>query len=82
MKISLRIALIMFGLGVLLMIFGIVSGAERYIFLDRGGVRVGSSSEEKSVSEVIEPFSDVYIDIRSEERRVEKECRSRWSPYH
>ena len=24
----------------------------------------------------------VYIYIRSEERRVGKECRSRWSPYH
>ena len=23
-----------------------------------------------------------YIDNRSEERRVGKECRSRWSPYH
>ena len=23
-----------------------------------------------------------YIDKRSEERRVGKECRSRWSPYH
>ena len=23
-----------------------------------------------------------YIDVRSEERRVGKECRSRWSPYH
>ena len=22
------------------------------------------------------------LDIRSEERRVGKECRSRWSPYH
>src|SRR3712207_8755037 len=34
------------------------------------------------------PFSDPNIDIgsvavtRSEERRVGKECRSRWSPYH
>src|SRR2546430_14426173 len=29
----------------------------------------------------IEPqFSETYI--RSEERRVGKECRSRWSPYH
>ena len=29
-------------------------------------------------------FADVGIsdDIRSEERRVGKECRSRWSPYH
>ena len=24
----------------------------------------------------------VLIAIRSEERRVRKECRSRWSPYH
>ena len=23
-----------------------------------------------------------YMDARSEERRVGKECRSRWSPYH
>ena len=23
-----------------------------------------------------------YVGIRSEERRVGKECRSRWSPYH
>ena len=26
-------------------------------------------------------FGDSYI-VRSEERRVGKECRSRWSPYH
>ena len=25
---------------------------------------------------------DLYCDDRSEERRVGKECRSRWSPYH
>ena len=24
----------------------------------------------------------VFLDRRSEERRVGKECRSRWSPYH
>src|SRR5256885_15474140 len=24
----------------------------------------------------------VYLQLRSEERRVGKECRSRWSPYH
>ena len=23
-----------------------------------------------------------YVAVRSEERRVGKECRSRWSPYH
>ena len=25
---------------------------------------------------------DDALDVRSEERRVGKECRSRWSPYH
>ena len=28
------------------------------------------------------PFMGVSKKIRSEERRVGKECRSRWSPYH
>ena len=27
------------------------------------------------------PFNDT-LNLRSEERRVGKECRSRWSPYH
>src|SRR3712207_9300503 len=27
-------------------------------------------------------FQAMLADIRSEERRVGKECRSRWSPYH
>src|SRR2546430_8541574 len=26
--------------------------------------------------------SDIHFESRSEERRVGKECRSRWSPYH
>ena len=26
--------------------------------------------------------ADALIGVRSEERRVGKECRSRWSPYH
>ena len=26
--------------------------------------------------------TDIVINARSEERRVGKECRSRWSPYH
>src|SRR2546425_7463416 len=29
-----------------------------------------------------DPDSDVRQQARSEERRVGKECRSRWSPYH
>src|SRR2546430_8433400 len=33
---------------------------------------------------VINPAARSFspVDIRSEERRVGKECRSRWSPYH
>ncbi len=27
-------------------------------------------------------FNDFIDSLRSEERRVGKECRSRWSPYH
>ena len=30
----------------------------------------------------IEKFNELDLDERSEERRVGKECRSRWSPYH
>ena len=31
---------------------------------------------------ILQECKGEYIDIRSEERRVGKECRSRWSPYH
>src|SRR2546427_13132760 len=36
-------------------------------------------------AELVSGISDLYSvrkEIRSEERRVGKECRSRWSPYH
>src|SRR2546425_9116869 len=32
--------------------------------------------------DVAELLYDVLAGVRSEERRVGKECRSRWSPYH
>ena len=31
---------------------------------------------------VLSTYIDVVVKVRSEERRVGKECRSRWSPYH
>ena len=36
------------------------------------------------MSSVVETVTDLVTPIldRSEERRVGKECRSRWSPYH
>ena len=33
-------------------------------------------------SYIMEDVLEKYLRYRSEERRVGKECRSRWSPYH
>ena len=41
---------------------------------------VGSFLRPESVKEAKKQFEEGKI--RSEERRVGKECRSRWSPYH
>ena len=38
-----------------------------------------SSIEEKRIFDKVH---FIYSKLRSEERRVGKECRSRWSPYH
>ena len=35
----------------------------------------------KELCEILEPMN-IKLEKRSEERRVGKECRSRWSPYH
>ena len=46
-----------------------------YAFLERS---TDPESHERKLFKVIDKRSE----IRSEERRVGKECRSRWSPYH
>ena len=33
-------------------------------------------------TQMIDRSAAEWVHIRSEERRVGKECRSRWSPYH
>ena len=45
--------------------------------------------ENRAISQNIRPLEIIVLnlmpikqDTRSEERRVGKECRSRWSPYH
>src|SRR3989449_10598725 len=59
---------------------GIVEWA-RY-FVSRGYVAVGQDTRGRYGSEGRwRPHRDDVND-RSEERRVGKECRSRWSPYH
>ena len=40
-----------------------------------GGIIIPDTAKEK-------PLKGEVVAIRSEERRVGKECRSRWSPYH
>src|SRR3712207_9416631 len=45
--------------------------------LNLRGVEKGPN--EKSIEDIL---CDAGCNLRSEERRVGKECRSRWSPYH
>ena len=46
------------------------------------GLGPGNTGYITKLGEKIIYSSDVVIGGRSEERRVGKECRSRWSPYH
>ena len=50
--------------------------------LGGNGRRVMGSAVGLGVSAAATWFLRVISDRRSEERRVGKECRSRWSPYH
>src|SRR5688572_33182598 len=47
--------------------------------LARGGV--DAHDPQAAIVALLPLAPDVRIDARSEERRVGKECRSRWSPY-
>ena len=57
--------------------------------LTDSGVEIFSTLTEAQLRNRIEPDKGLFIaespkviHVRSEERRVGKECRSRWSPYH
>src|SRR3712207_9475209 len=54
-----------------------------------GSIRMLAASQppapydsEPSTRDGARPHISVNVEMRSEERRVGKECRSRWSPYH
>ena len=40
------------------------------------------SATARKLSDLKQQYDNIQREIRSEERRVGKECRSRWSPYH
>src|SRR5256886_15974685 len=52
--------------------------------LPRLGHEVTVCADGKAAVKTLESsiFDAAILDLRSEERRVGKECRSRWSPYH
>ena len=58
-------------------------------YLDEKGTNVRKIAKATGISattlySIIQKDSNIRFDfaLRSEERRVGKECRSRWSPYH
>ena len=51
-----------------------------YILMKKTGLLVDSVWEPLQLG-IILPYA-TWASTRSEERRVGKECRSRWSPYH
>src|SRR3989304_5634457 len=62
---------------------------EKIIYIDKTVAIIGEllkSLNYESGEEIATNLQDLYIymlrELRSEERRVGKECRSRWSPYH
>src|SRR5258708_39440761 len=60
-----------------------IAKAESQLRQDRDVVSVSVTNvSESELSAEIPPEPDESRVIRSEERRVGKECRSRWSPYH
>src|SRR5256885_16595537 len=72
--------------------YDVISAEEReqYLALDPHNVvhLTLPDSEEQAARELVEWQAEGVLEreaeptVRSEERRVGKECRSRWSPYH
>ena len=73
-------------------IYGILNGTTNYILteMERSGEtfdKVLKKAQQLGYAEPGNPKLDLngfdaFAKVRSEERRVGKECRSRWSPYH
>ena len=50
--------------------------------MDKGMILTGGSSLLRNIDQLLARTTGVPAFVRSEERRVGKECRSRWSPDH
>src|SRR2546425_5979305 len=64
---------------------GKTSLIKRYVlneYDDRYIVTLGAKVSKKELALNPKSGDAIQMDMRSEERRVGKECRSRWSPYH
>ena len=64
--------------------YRLVEDRSAYGIMDIGGDDRGAYALGRYVPAMVEEnnYRMVYVANRSEERRVGKECRSRWSPYH
>ena len=63
----------------------IVDVISEHIVLKKKGkefVGICPFHDDTKPSMTVSPSKQFYYCFRSEERRVGKECRSRWSPYH
>src|SRR2546430_17279133 len=84
---SVAVLTVALGIGANTAIFSVVNAAilrplsypqpQQLMFLTTGKSGTVSPAEYWELTEINQSFS-----VRSEERRVGKECRSRWSPYH
>src|SRR5688572_31678956 len=57
---------------------GFADNAERFAFVD---MQIDAIDDGRGSAPGLD-LDRQALDVRSEERRVGKECRSRWSPYH
>ena len=55
---------------------------KRALFNENGDVEVSKKRMINGNTTNLNDFNNMKYGWRSEERRVGKECRSRWSPYH
>ena len=61
---------------------GKTTTTERILYYTGVNHKIGETHDGASTMDWMVQEKERGITIRSEERRVGKECRSRWSPYH